>query len=117
MTLAPEFDIQQCLDALRVLTLKAVHNIDAMTENDFTAFIEEREQLILKLNPVQSDLLDSHKHQIRDILNYDHVILARMEILKKEAEDSLNRLQVGKIQRNAYHQSYSADSLFFDQRK
>ncbi|MGG4481038.1 hypothetical protein [Paenibacillus illinoisensis] len=105
------------LDDLESLSNQTVARLATMEDDDFTLFTEQRAQLVEALAPYREVMDNNHRARIGRILDDDKAILARMHAIKQEAEQWLAKRNTGKIQRNAYQQVYTADSLFFDKKK
>lgn len=100
---------------LKILTESLVKRIEDCTEEDFVAFVDQREQLVEAIH--QSGQMENYRQVLSDIQQYDHVILARMTELRDEALTALNKVQQGKNLRANYQQTYAPDSILFDTKK
>jgi len=83
------------------------------------AFVEERQIIIDGLTEqfaVQAASLNE-KMEIEQLLSNDHEIVARMNVLRLEAQDWLHKRGQAKTQRNAYESSYTPDSFLMDKKK
>lgn len=83
------------------------------------AFVEERQIIIDGLAEqfaLQAASL-TEKMEIEQLLSNDHEIVARMNVLRLEAQDWLHKRGQAKTQRNAYESSYTPDSFLMDKKK
>lgn len=83
------------------------------------AFVEERQVIIdglVKQFSSQSASL-SEKMEIEQLLGNDNEIVARMNVLRLEAQDWLHKRGQAKTQRNAYESGYTPDSFLMDKKK
>jgi len=96
--------------------------MDELYEADFEQmelFVEEREDLVRKLaDQFSTDPASSvEKYEIEQILQNDSEIVARMNVLRLEAQDWLHKRRQAKTQRNAYEAGYTPDSFLMDRKK
>ncbi|GIO12287.1 hypothetical protein J19TS2_18420 [Cohnella xylanilytica] len=63
------------------------------------------------------ELEPQQKALVRELLQYDPVIMKKMQELKDEAAQTLFRLSQSKKQVAAYNTPYNQESFMFDQRK
>jgi predicted AAA+ superfamily ATPase len=96
--------------------------LERLYEADFEeleAFVEERQRLVddmIRQISFQS-ANDSQKLEITRILEQDSEIMARMNALRLEAQDWLQKRNQAKAQRNAYEAGYTPDSFLMDRKK
>ncbi|WP_338540809.1 flagellar protein FliT [Paenibacillus tundrae] len=82
-------------------------------------FVEERQHIIdglverFSLEPASVN----EKVEIEQLLGNDQEIIARMNVLRLEAQDWLHKRGQAKTQRNAYESSYTPDSFLMDKKK
>ena len=82
-------------------------------------FVEQREPLMIVLSQAkeQQTLQPELERRIAQVVAMDPVILARMQILKQEAAEWLQKRAAAKTQRSAYEQAYTPDSIMLDRKK
>lgn len=83
------------------------------------AFVEERQIVIdglVEQFTAQPPSL-TEKVEIEQLLGNDHEIVARMNVLRLEAQDWLHKRGQAKTQRNAYESGYTPDSFLMDKKK
>ncbi|KWX73796.1 hypothetical protein AMQ84_22360 [Paenibacillus riograndensis] len=102
---------------LQVISAQAIKDIAIMDEDDLTAFVDRREKIVDAMKPFLPMISAETKQLIEQMLQDEKVIVNRMHELKNEAGEWLQNLGTVRIQQNAYHQSFSIDSLFIDHRK
>ncbi|KOY17763.1 flagellar protein FliT [Paenibacillus xylanivorans] len=96
--------------------------MDELYEADYEkleAFVEERQVIIdglVKQFSSQTASL-SEKMEIEQLLGNDNEIVARMNVLRLEAQDWLHKRGQAKTQRNAYESGYTPDSFLMDKKK
>lgn len=96
--------------------------MNELYETDFKQielFVEKREGLVEKLaNHFSTDPASSEeKNEIEQILRNDSEIVARMNVLRLEAQEWLHKRGQAKTQRNAYEVAYTPDSFLMDRKK
>jgi hypothetical protein len=105
---------------LEELTLQVVEGISSLTYEQLEDFVEEREQMIEHIKawkiPLQA-IDEEYKNKIRIILQYDPLIRSRMNLLKEEAKQHMNKMDQGHILKKAYDIDYTPESVFFDKKK
>ncbi|MEX2459823.1 MAG: hypothetical protein WD469_00750 [Paenibacillaceae bacterium] len=105
---------------LEKLSNGLLHHFQTVTFEGLSDFMEEREAIFEEFD--EMEVLPSDKIKYRDLVNrivsLDLIIIAKMEQLKKEAEQELNKVSSGRIQKNAYDgEHHITDGIFFDQKK
>gem|GEM_PF-864666 len=104
---------------LRQLTRTIMDILYEANYEQLEAFVEERQIIIDGLTEqfaVQAASLNE-KMEIEQLLSNDHEIVARMNVLRLEAQDWLHKRGQAKTQRNAYESSYTPDSFLMDKKK
>lgn len=96
--------------------------MDELYEADYEkleAFVEERQVIIDRLVEqfVSRSASLSEKMEIEQLLGNDNEIVARMNVLRLEAQDWLHKRGQAKTQRNAYESGYTPDSFLMDKKK
>ncbi|WP_339799072.1 hypothetical protein MKY19_28110 [Paenibacillus sp. FSL R5-0744] len=105
--------------SLDQLTRSIVNRLQETTYEELELFVEDRQELVdsiakqVALCPTTS----AQKQEINRILEYDNVILDRMNALRLEAQDWLQKRKQAKVQRSAYEAAYTPDSFLMDRRK
>ncbi|WP_339318582.1 hypothetical protein [Paenibacillus sp. FSL R10-2734] len=111
--------MDELIESLKELTLGITDRLEETTYEELEAFVEDRQELvdsiaeqtaICKSSPAQ-------KQEINRILEFDNVILDRMNALRLEAQDWLQKRNQAKVQRSAYEAAYTPDSFLMDRRK
>ncbi|ASA24485.1 flagellar protein FliT [Paenibacillus donghaensis] len=89
------------------------------TYEELEAFVEERQELVNKIGDlvVSCQPSDAQKREIGRMLERDSEILARMNALRLEAQDWLQKRNQAKAQRSAYEAGYTPDSFLMDRKK
>lgn len=101
------------------LTREIVERLEETTYEELELFVEDRQELVdsiaeqVELCPTTS----AQKQEINRILEHDNVILDRMNALRLEAQDWLQKRNQAKVQRSAYEAAYTPDSFLMDRRK
>lgn len=111
--------MNEVLVQLEQLTASFLKNLEQTTVEEIELFLENRESLVAQINTLLFNKAYSsdEEQRIIAVLQYDSLIVARMEELKVEAANWLQNREQAKIQRNAYDVSYSAGSIIMDKRK
>ncbi|MGV2884494.1 hypothetical protein [Paenibacillus taichungensis] len=112
-----ESNLRSILDELRFITEDAVSRLQVMDEEELLQLANQRQDLVDSFITMKEKVTEADREQIAYILSYDPVIVARMEYLKQEAGNWLQRQGSIKQQHNAYQQNYAVDSWFIDHRK
>jgi len=105
--------------SLDQLTRSIVNRLQETTYEELELFVEDRQELVDSIAE-QADICQStpaQKQEINRILEYDNVILDRMNALRLEAQDWLQKRNQAKVQRSAYEAAYTPDSFLMDRRK
>ncbi len=105
------------------VTLLQATGIEAIKQNkieeEINAFVAKRELIMTELqtNSFTSEELERNRATMKKILEYDTIILARMNELKDEAARQMNKISTGRTQKNAYDASYASDGVYVDKKK
>ncbi|MEK4061147.1 MULTISPECIES: flagellar protein FliT [Paenibacillus] len=111
--------MDELIAQLQLLTKDILERLNDADYEELEVFVEERQQLIddmtrqLSSNPAR----ESQKVEIERILHHDPDITARMNVLRLEAQDWLQKRNQAKAQRNAYEAGYTPDSFLMDRKK
>jgi hypothetical protein len=107
------------VEALTDMTERMVAQIDHVTEDQILFFIEQREQIVQQMQ--QMDISEVEISQfggtIRTILKHDPVIIGKLEMLRNEASEGIQKVNLAKMHNNAYTAPYTPDSYYFDKKK
>lgn len=101
------------------LTREVVERLDETTYEELELFVEDRQEFVDSIAE-QAEICKStpaQKQEINRILEYDNVILDRMNALRLEAQDWLQKRNQAKAQRSAYEAAYTPDSFLMDRKK
>lgn len=110
-------NVRSVLDVLENLTKEAVSRLQDMDEDELLDLANLRQDLVDSFIMMRDQVTDADREQISYILSFDSLIISRMEFLKQEAGNWLQRQGSIKQQHTAYQQNYKVDSWFFDRRK
>ncbi|MGN7359311.1 hypothetical protein ACTHPF_16140 [Paenibacillus sp. SAF-054] len=103
---------------LEELTESVAAQLQFISSDDLSAFVEERQHLIDEINLLkqQSPYTQAQEERLRKVIQFDAVILNKMSSLKVEAAEWLQNRGQAKMQRNAYEAAYTPDSFLMDKR-
>ncbi|MDM5281332.1 hypothetical protein QUF95_28625 [Paenibacillus silvae] len=87
-----------------------------LNENQLLDFVDQRDVIAKEMEPLQSVITDKHRAQIQELLQTEVVILERMQDIKQEASEWLERRGNIRSQQSAYQRSYAIDGTFIDYR-
>ncbi|MBE7681618.1 flagellar protein FliT [Paenibacillus sp. P13VS] len=104
---------------LQRLTSTIMEELYEADYENLEAFVEERQVIIDGLVEEFSSQPASlsEKMEIEQLLGNDNEIVARMNVLRLEAQDWLHKRGQAKTQRNAYESGYTPDSFLMDKKK
>ncbi|WP_342480736.1 flagellar protein FliT [Paenibacillus sp. FSL L8-0340] len=111
--------MDELIAQLQLLTKDILKRLNDADYEELEVFVEERQLLIddmtrqLSSNPAR----ESQKVEIARIVEHDAEIMARMNALRLEAQDWLQKRNQAKQQRNAYEAGYTPDSFLMDRKK
>ena len=111
--------MRNLVETLKEMTERMVEQIDEVTEEQILFFIEQREQIVhsIQQTPITEAEIQQFGSTIRAILKSDPIIIGKLEELRTEAGQGLQKVGVARIQNHAYGNPYSADSYYFDKKK
>lgn len=109
--------MDKLLQTLQRITQAIIVELDRMDDEQFASFVEERQLIIDQLQSMNQSFNDQQKLVIKDILQYDNVIVRRMQQLKDEAKSGIDKIERARVHNNAYEQPYAQESYFFDKKK
>jgi len=104
--------LRQVLAETRLLSQRD----ESLEYERYVQLVDLRETLTSKIAD-QEIVSVADKEMIKEILNYDSVILGIMQELKLEALEGLKKVQSFKKQKAAYDNAGDHESFMFDQRK
>jgi hypothetical protein len=107
------------IEELEELTQSNLAKLPNMSSGQVSEFMDQRTEMIdallqLKLGPQEKQV---YKKRIDAVLSYDVAFLSKMEFLKEEAREQLNKLDKARTQRKAYDSTYDVESFFIDKKK
>jgi seryl-tRNA synthetase len=105
------------LRALHQITHEAISDLNHLGNEQLEAFVERRDQIINQMKSIEQNFNDQEKKLIKEILQYDGIILSRMKQLQSEVEEGIQKNDRVRVQKMGYDPTYIPDSLFFDKRK
>lgn len=111
--------MDELIQSLKELTSGITDRLDETTYEELELFVEDRQELVDSIAE-HAEICKStsaQKQEINRILEYDNVILDRMNALRLEAQDWLQKRNQAKVQRSAYEAAYTPDSFLMDRRK
>jgi len=107
--------------ALMELTRNASVRADDLTIEQWNDFMEARTQLLVQIRRLDAQLPDdaierrSFSNEVRQLAEWDRLIVGRFEVLKADAAEQLGKISDFKKQKDAYDGTdQNADSFFFD---
>ncbi|KKO54969.1 hypothetical protein [Paenibacillus sp. DMB20] len=110
-------EVTKLIQELETLTRHLIDNLSNTDEEGFEQFTSKRQDIVEQMEKNRTAMSENHKQQIGEILKCDPFILERMQALKDEAGNWMERRTSIRVQQNAYLQPYSHDSYFIDHRK
>ncbi|WP_028551013.1 hypothetical protein [Paenibacillus sp. UNC451MF] len=112
--------MDKSLDELLQMTQQLASKLETVGYEEIVEFVNIREELVLNIQKqYENHKLDKSylDHALVSILSYDDQILYRMQQLKNEASDNLNKMTTAKQQKSSYEAKYAPESMFFDKKK
>lgn len=116
---AHENTMDNCILELNKITQDIINRLDNCSYEELNDFVEQRQNLIDQLEQQvrKQSIGVIEQHQLRELLEADPMIIARMQQLKSEAAKWLQQREHTKTQRNAYDTAYTPDSFLMDRKK
>lgn len=111
--------MDELIRSLDQLTMEMMIQLQEATYEELEDFVEERQILVdsiaeqVAICPATS----AQKQEIQRILGNDHELLDRMNALRQEAQNFLQKRGQAKVQRSAYEAGYTPDSFLMDRKK
>ncbi|WP_410512601.1 flagellar protein FliT [Paenibacillus sp. BR2-3] len=104
---------------LEQLTVDLMPRLQEAPYEELEAYVETRQGLVDSIGEAVTICrpTEGQKQEIRRILEHDSAILARMNALRLEAQDWLQKRNQAKAQRSAYESGYTPDSILMDRKK
>ncbi|WP_042170059.1 hypothetical protein [Paenibacillus gorillae] len=100
-------------------TLLMVERIDEIEPDQLLMLLDLRSDVIMKLE-LQPVISIAEKERLTEIGKFDSLITGRMNDLKEEASQALEKIKQTQIQKKVYEQAYDnayvTESYFFDQK-
>ncbi|MCF2944120.1 hypothetical protein [Paenibacillus tarimensis] len=93
-----------------------MEQLDTAPYEEFTELVVLRDNVLQELQQ-KPDMSEDEKHMLRQIGEFDSVILNRMLELKEEAAQAIQKLSKTRVQKKAYQDSYTPGSFFFDRKE
>lgn len=111
--------MDELIRSLDQLTREMMDQLREATYEELEAFVEERQKLVdaIAEKVAFSPSTPAQKQEINRILENDNALLDRMNELRLEAQDWLQKRNQAKAQRSAYEARYAPDSILMDRRK
>lgn len=111
--------MDELIRSLDLLTREMMSRLQEATYEELVVFVEERQKLVDSIAEKAAIYPSSaaQKQEIHRILGYDNELLDRMNALRQEAQNFLQKRGQAKIQRSAYEQNYTPDSILMDRKK
>ncbi|WP_433922012.1 hypothetical protein [Paenibacillus taichungensis] len=109
-------ELSELLEKIRHDTSEALNQMYNWSEEDFEKFLERREEYVSAMEPYRTEVNESDKHNITEIMERDIIIKARMHFLKEEAAEQLRQFGGARVQQKGYQNQYALDGLFIDKR-
>ncbi|NJJ39453.1 flagellar protein FliT [Paenibacillus apii] len=104
---------------LRQLTEAIICHLHETTYEELEFFVEERQKIVDAITEgiVSCQPTSAQKQEIRQIIEHDAEILDRMNTLRLEAQNWLQKRSMAKAQRSAYEAGYTPESILMDRKK
>lgn len=112
-------DKDKLIIELKQMTLNIMKRLYEAEFEELESFVEVRQKLVDDIirQFLSDPATESEKVEIIKILDNDPEITARMNALRLEAQDWLQKRNQAKAQRSAYEAAYTPDSFLMDRRK
>jgi len=107
------------IQQLEELTKQGLAQLAGMDYEQLGEFMERRSAIIKTITavPLTAAQQALYRDRVREVLRQDPVFKAKMEALRNEAREHLQKFEAGRTQRHAYDHAYDGESFFFDKRK
>jgi isoleucyl-tRNA synthetase len=108
------------VQSLQAITEHMIEQLDGVTEEQIQFFIDQRESIVeqLKLMQITEADIEQYGGAVRKLLDYDPIITSKLEELRTEARNHLEKSNIAKVQNTAYNSTYTSDSsYYFDSKK
>ncbi|MFD2671982.1 hypothetical protein [Marinicrinis sediminis] len=111
--------MHKTLHPFLVKTEEFSKRLENATMDEFVDFIAYRQSVLDELEEYirYTPLNSEEKQTLKKAQAYDEAILSRMTMLRSEAGIWLKQNSEKKIQKKAYNQMYTGESMFLDKRK
>ncbi|MFM9279944.1 hypothetical protein [Paenibacillus jiagnxiensis] len=95
---------------------RIIAHVKELDENQLIEFVEQRDEIVKQMEPFQSAITDDLRRRIQEMLHNEKVIVERMQEIKQEAAEWLERRGNIRSQQSAYQRSYTIGGSFIDYR-
>lgn len=95
---------------------RTIAQVKELDENQLLEFVEQRDEIVKQMEPLQSAITDDLRRRIQGMLQNERVIMERMLEIKQEAAEWLERRGNIRSQQSAYQRSYTVGGSFIDYR-
>jgi hypothetical protein len=111
--------MDELIQQLDQLTANITDRLNETIYQELETFVEERQKLVDSIGDATANCPPTiaQKQRIYIIMEHDSAILARMDALRLEAQDWLQKRNQAKTQRSAYDSAYSPESILMDRKK
>ena len=111
--------MDELIRSLDLITRETMDRLQEATYEELEAFVEERQKLVDSIAEKVAicPSTPAQKQEINRILLHDNDLLDRMNALRIEAKDWLQKRNQAKVQRSAYEARYTPDSILMDRKK
>ncbi|QAY67761.1 hypothetical protein [Paenibacillus protaetiae] len=97
-------------------TQETVSGLGQAEPESLIALIELRDQ-VLRYAQEQTVLTEDEKRMLQQIGEFDAVIVERMQQLRDEASNQIQKIRKTRMQKQVYEKAYDYGSFFVDRRK
>ncbi|MCD1260824.1 flagellar protein FliT [Paenibacillus athensensis] len=107
------------IQRLEELTRQGLEQLPNMDYEQLGEFMESRAAIINSIASVSLTTAQQalYRGRIQEVLRQDPIFKAKMEALRSEAREQLQKFETSRTQRNAYDHAYDGESFFFDKKK
>ena len=107
------------MQELEQFTRDLVNRLQSLSYEELAAAVDKRGALIDQLRTLSpaAEEIGKYRDRVQRVLDYDEIILGRLNELKNEAAKGMQKIVTGRKQRSVYEQAYTADGIFIDKRK
>ncbi|MEO3947298.1 flagellar protein FliT [Gorillibacterium sp. CAU 1737] len=111
--------MDELLDQLVRLTEGTLSRMGELTVEELEEWVDAREGLVseILLQPPESFHSEERRRTAQLELRLSAKLISRMEELRNEASQHLNKVGTARTQRSAYDVAYTPESFYFDKKK